>query len=130
MAVCGDERADVCYGAYVLEETSVGTRHIRAHVVDEVCRRPLLDCCCGCVMRFAASGTMLDSKDQVEELDDGRLSVAATTVLNVGVVLAVCVEHDAVGEAGFVHVLAAGKERANAVVEDVGVAVLVHADEH
>ena len=96
MSVCGDEGADVGDGAHVLEEAGVGAGHVCAHVVDEVCRGSLLDGCDWCVGGFAAGGTVLDSEDQVEELDDGGLGVAAAAVLPVSVVFAAGVEDDAV----------------------------------
>lgn len=73
---------------------------------------------------------MFDAKGEVEELDDGGLRVAAAAVLYVLVVWTTCVEDDAVGKTCFAHVFAACQEGSDAVVEDVWVAILVHAHQH
>ena len=70
---------------------------------------------------------MRDAEDDVEELDEGGLGVTAAAVLAVLFVAGAVFEDDAIGKAGVGHVFGAGEERTDAVVEDMGVAIFVHA---
>ena len=92
--------------------------HVGAHFVEEVGRGGR-----------SALWAVVDAEDQVAELDEGGLGGGAAGVLDVGVGRPAGVEDDAAREAGVGHVLAAGEEGADAVVEDVRVAAVVHAIE-
>ena len=69
---------------------------------------------------------MGDAEDDVEELDEGTLRVGAAAVLAVFFCAGAVFVDDAVWEACVGHVLRSGEKGADAVVEDVWVAVLVH----
>lgn len=131
-----DEVADVGHGGDVLEEAGVRAGHVAAHVEDEVVRR-----CWWCggfgsgskrVFGFVrgalrTGGAVLDAEDEIEELDDGALCVATAGVLDIFLGLSsAIVEDNAVGKASISHVLATREEGANAVIEDVWIAVVVH----
>ena len=122
-AVGRDVGADVGHAADGFEEAAVGARHVGAHVLDEVVVRRV-----GLGGGFGdAGGAVGHAKDDVEELDERALRVTAAAVLSVELGAGAVFVDDAVGEAGIGHVFAAGEEGSDAVVEDVGVAVFVHA---
>ena len=118
-----DVGADVGYVADGFEEASVRAGHVGPHVLDEVVVRAA-----GLGGAFGdAGGPVGHAEDDVEELDEGALRVAAAAVLSVGLSAGAIFVDNAVGEAGVGHVFAAGEEGPDAVVEDVRVAILVHA---
>ena len=74
-------------------------------------------------------GSMLDAEDDVEELDQGTLAVAAASELTPLATTVAFVVKDAPGQACCGHIFAAGKVGADVVIENPGVALLVHAVE-
>lgn len=127
--VGSDEFADVGDGFHVFEETAVWAGHVLAHVLDEAVGRGGD----GAAVRVGGVGSsfagrpVFYAEDDVEELDDGALGVAAAAELYVGLLAGAIVEHDTVGETSITHVLASGEEGSDTVVEDVWIAALVHA---
>ena len=82
----------------------MGTWHVGAHVLDEVVAGSLL--CCGWSLGCGdAGGTVSNAEDDVKELDERALGVAAAAVLAVGFCAAAVFVDDAVGESGVGHVL-------------------------
>lgn len=147
--VCGAERgvhavlqdvvADVGDAGDVFEEAPMWARHIRAHLQDEVVSFSRGGRAAVAIVRWwlgelgllavlpLTGGPVLDVQDYVEELDQGALGVGAAAVVVPGLRAGSVVVDDAIGQTGVAHVPAAGEKRADAVVEDVRVAVLVHA---
>ena len=125
-----DVFADVGDVGDVFEEAPVRAGHVGAHVVDEVLagwRRGSFDFAFGAAVGvLLACRAMLDAENDVEELDEGALCVAAAAVLTIGFVTAAVFVDDAVWKTSFGHVFATSQERSDAVVEDVRVAILVH----
>jgi hypothetical protein len=72
---------------------------------------------------------MLNAEDDVKELDNGALCVASTAELDVGLLTRAIVENNTIGKSRIFHVLAAGEERSNSMVEHMRVTALVHAFE-
>ena len=105
-------------------------RHISAHFVDEVVTRwwwlAFAFRATALLSRLLAGGPVLDAENDVEELDERALRVAATTQLSVLLLVCAVVKQDAVWKASLCHVLSSSEEWANAVVEDVWVAILIH----
>ena len=133
-AVRFDVLADVGDVGDVLQETAMRAGHVGAHVLDEVVARrgsAAFRLAFGTVVALSllARGTMFDAEDDVEELDEGALRVAASAVLFVFLLAASVLVYHAVRQSGIGHILASGKEWSDAVVEDVGVAILVHSCE-
>ena len=109
-------------------------RHVRTHVHDEVLSRgKRLTLGLGLrairLLRGFARGSVFNAEDNIEKLNQGRLGIGATAILAVCFGAAAVLIDDSVGETGFCHVLAPGKEGPDAVVEDVRVAALIHSDE-
>lgn len=63
--------ADAAHAGYVCEETSVRTGHV---VLDDVVVAPL-----AFYGRVVTAGDVLNAENNVEELDEGALAVAAAT---------------------------------------------------
>ena len=145
------EGTDVYDGGEVGEEASVRAGHVVAHLVDEVVgggwcvfvgrrvaveggwrsRQMKFAVMMGVGMgRLDAGGPMLNPENDVEKLDQGGLRIATATVLDVWIASTASVEDHAVGKAGICHVLAPGKKRPDAMVEDMRVIILVHALEN
>lgn len=125
-----DESADVGDLPDFAEESGVRSGHVFAHLVDEAGWRGFLGRV-RLVAFFLSGRTMLDVEDQIEELDDAALSIAAARELYVSLLVdwTAVVKDYAVGQACICHVLAASKVRADAVVEDMRIAVVVHLSE-
>ncbi|KAH6609736.1 hypothetical protein Trco_003082 [Trichoderma cornu-damae] len=111
----GDEGqfADAAQAGRVHEEPGVRARHVIPDLGVEALLR----------VRVAV---VVDAEHDVEELDERTLSVASAPELPPFAFAVSFVVKDAPGQAGRLHVLAAGKERPDLVVEDEGVAALVH----
>lgn len=110
------ELADAAHAGHLHEEAPMRAGHVLADLLVEA------------RARLPAVSRVLDAEDDVKELDQGALPVAAAGELApiAGTVAALVVE-DAPGQAGGGHVAAAREKGPDAVVEDHGVAFLVHA---
>lgn len=131
--VAFDVVADICHVGDVAEEPAMRARHVAAHIVDEIVTWGwslpfLLAIALGsaAVRTTLACGAMLDTKYNIEELDEATLGVARPTELSVRLLACAVIEHNAIGEACIGHVLPTGEERPDAVVEDVRITILVH----
>jgi hypothetical protein len=73
------------------------------------------------------SRSMLNTKDDIEELDDRTLCIAPAAELHIGLLASAVIEHNAVRKPSVSHILATSEERSDAVIKDVWIATLVHA---
>src|SRR5438105_269903 len=71
--------------------------------------------------------TVSDAENNVKELDEAALRVAAAGILPIRLGSRAILVDDAVRQSSLGHILASGKKGADAVVEDGGIATLVHA---
>lgn len=104
--------------------------HVGAHFVDEVMTRwrclTLTLRATALLSGLLAGRSVLNAENDVKELDERALGVAASTQLSVCLSICAVVKQDAVRETCLCHVFATSEERADAVVEDVRIAVLIH----
>ena len=108
-----NELADVGDACDMFEESSMRARHVRAHLVDKVVTsrrrlRLLMILLIAIIALFLACGPMFDAEDEIEELYQGALSIAAAPVLTIGFRTTPIFENHAVRQSGFGHVFASG----------------------
>lgn len=124
------EISDVCHVAHMLQEAAMRAGHVGAHFVDEVMTRwrclAFTLRATALLSRLLAGRSVLNAENDVKELDERALGVAATTQLSVFLSICAVIKQDAVWEAGLCHVFATSEKRADAVVEDVRIAILIH----
>lgn len=81
------EVSDVCHVAHMLQEAAMRAGHISAHFVDEVVTRwrslTFTLRATALLSRLLTGRPVLNAEDDVKELDERALGVAATTQLSV-----------------------------------------------
>lgn len=81
------EISDVCHGAHMFQEAAMRAGHISAHFVDEVVARwrglTFTLGATALLSRLLAGRPVLNAKDDVKELDERALGVAATAQLSI-----------------------------------------------
>ena len=85
--------------------------------------------CLGRLRTRGTSGLVVDAEDNVEELNQGALSITSTTVLLPLALTIAFVVEDTSWQTGCSHAFAAGQEWPDFVIEDLGIAVLSHSAE-
>jgi predicted oxidoreductase len=85
---------------------------------------------CGIIVSIlwspVAGGGMVDAQHQIEELNERTLAIAAASELSPAAYAVAFVVKDPVRKTGRGHVLRAGQERSDLVVEYHGIAFLIH----
>jgi hypothetical protein len=100
---------NVSHALDVFKEAPMGTRHVFAHFQEKSMGRGLLRVTFGggFIRRLLARWAMFNSKDNVEELNDGALSIAAASELDIWLLSCAVIKHDSIGQSGICHVLSA-----------------------
>lgn len=104
--------ADVGNALDVVQEASVWSWHVSSHLIVE-----------------AITSLMIDLQYRIEELEEGALAIASTSILSPRSFAIAFVIEDSVWQAGCLHVHATSQERSDVVVEDLWMASVVHAFE-